>query len=217
MKLLTGPVSLFGAKVLIAAAEKGIALEVENVPFAFGQERPYPGHGEVDRINPKRQVPVLIDQQLELFDSTLINEYFEDLYPEPALWPAEPRSRAAARLIELKADEIWFPKLRRLGDFTATPDEAEAKVALAEALDAYSDMDRTLAGRSWMAGAFSYADIAVYVTVLMGAFHRALIPADLTGLSAWRRRMDERPSVRGVREGMLRFVAAQSPRTAEPA
>ena len=114
MKLYTGPVSMFGAKVLIAAAEKGIVLDIENVPYELATAS-YPGHPEVDRINPKRQVPVLIDQDLELFDSSLIFEYFEDLYPEPPLWPGEPRRRAAARLLELKADEVWFPKLRRLG------------------------------------------------------------------------------------------------------
>ena len=78
MKLLNGPVSMFGAKILIAAAEKGIALEVEYVPYDLASAT-YRDHAERDRINPKRQVPVLIDQGLELFDSTLIFEYFEYL------------------------------------------------------------------------------------------------------------------------------------------
>lgn len=42
----------------------------------------------VVRINPKKQVPVLIHGDLELFDSTQMFEYLEDLKPEPALWPA---------------------------------------------------------------------------------------------------------------------------------
>ncbi len=73
-----------------------------------------PKHPEVVRINPKRQVPVLIDGDLELFDSTQIFEYLETLKRDPALWPAEPRARARARLLEHKSDEVYFPHIVRL-------------------------------------------------------------------------------------------------------
>jgi glutathione S-transferase len=63
------------------------------VPFddALGYE---PKHPEVLRINPKRQVPVLVHGAVELFDSTQIFEYLEELQPEPALWPREREARA---------------------------------------------------------------------------------------------------------------------------
>lgn len=215
MKLYTGPVSMFGAKVLFAAAEKGIRLEVEHVPY---QPRTfsYDGHPEVDRINPKRQVPVLIDQGLELFDSTLICEYFEDLFPEPPLWPAEPRSRAAARLVELRADEIWFPKLRRVGQFIRNPDVPEAVAARSEALDAYREMDATLGDRTWMAGAFGYADIAAY-TAFLTAFLFGLRPEGLSRLAAWQARIEARPAAGAVRDGILGYLAEQRIRLPEPA
>jgi glutathione S-transferase len=90
---------MFGAKAEIAALEKGLPVQVFMVPY--GPKEGYsPKHPEVARINPKRQVPVLVDGDLEIFDSTHIFEYFEHLKPEPALWPAEPRARAAARLLE---------------------------------------------------------------------------------------------------------------------
>jgi len=47
----------------------------------------------VVRINPKQQVPVLVHGDLEIFDSTQIFEYLEDLVPAPALWPSEARAR----------------------------------------------------------------------------------------------------------------------------
>jgi hypothetical protein len=59
----------------------------------------------------KRQVPVLVDGDIEIFDSTQIFEYFE---PHPPLWPAEPAARARARLLELKSDEVFFPHVIRL-------------------------------------------------------------------------------------------------------
>ena len=65
------------------------------VPFDMG--RLYePKHPEVVRINPKRQVPVLVDGDLEIFDSTQIFEYLEDLVPSPPLWPVGAAARARA-------------------------------------------------------------------------------------------------------------------------
>jgi len=108
MKLYSGPLSMFGAKAEIAAHEKAIAFELVMVPFEMATLYS-PKHPEVLRINPKRQVPVLVDGDLEIFDSTQIFEYFETIRPEPALWPADPRARASARLIEHKSDEVYFP------------------------------------------------------------------------------------------------------------
>jgi glutathione S-transferase len=72
MKLYSGPLSMFGAKAEIAAHEKGIAFELVMVPFEMATLYS-PKHPEVLRINPKRQVPVLVDDDaggdLEIFDS----------------------------------------------------------------------------------------------------------------------------------------------------
>jgi glutathione S-transferase len=83
MRIFSGPLSMFGAKVEIAAREKGIAFELTMVPFDM-KRRYEPKHPEVLRINPKRQVPVVIDDAVEIFDSTQIFEYLEHTRPEPA-------------------------------------------------------------------------------------------------------------------------------------
>lgn len=104
MKLYSGPLSMFGAKAQIAIAEKGAPCEIEMVPFSL-QSRYEPKHREVLRVNPKGQVPVLIDDDLEIFDLSQIFEYLEDAFPEPPLWPRESQARAGARLLELKSIE----------------------------------------------------------------------------------------------------------------
>src|SRR5687767_13018792 len=110
--LYSGPLSMFGAKAEIAAREKGLDFELVMVPFDF--DKLYtPRHPEVLRVNPKRQVPVLVDGDLALFDSTQIFEYLEDLAPRPALWPQDVRERAKARQLELKSDEVYFPHVVR--------------------------------------------------------------------------------------------------------
>ena len=113
MKLYSAPLSLFARKVEIALREKGLAFERVMVPFS--QERGYaPKHPDVLAANPKGQVPVLVDGDLSLFDSTVILEYLEDAYPDPPLFPASPPARARCRMLELFADEVLLPDLRRL-------------------------------------------------------------------------------------------------------
>ena len=150
---------MFGAKAEIAAHEKALDFELVMVPFEM-KILYRPKHSEVMRINPKRQVPVLVDGDLEIFDSTQIFEYLETIRREPALWPAAPKARARARLLEHKSDEVYFPPIVRLMGLQNTADDPPAVEARAAAMAYYDEMERTIGGQDWLAGAYSYADIA---------------------------------------------------------
>lgn len=205
--LYSGPLSMFGAKAQIAALEKGLDFALVMVPFDF--ERLYtPKHPEVERINPKRQVPVLVDGDLELFDSTQIFEYLEDLCPEPPLWPRERRARARARLLELQSDEVYFPHVIRLMGLQAQLGEAPAQAAIAAAQDYCRRMDAQLADRDWLAGDYGYADIAFYMATLFGERQGAPLTPDMPRLLAWRERMTRRPAVAQVAGAMGRYLAS---------
>lgn len=207
MKIISGPLSMFGAKVEIAAHEKGIEFELVMVPFS--QQRGYdPGHPDVLRINPKRQVPVLIDGDLDLFDSTQIFEYLEDLKPDPALWPAHPAARAIARQLEHCSDEIYFPHVVRLMGLEETPDDPAAQAAREEAAQYYRRMERVLADREFLAETYSYADIAFYMAQLFGARKGAPMTDETPRLLAWRERMTARPAVRKVAGAMAGYLAS---------
>lgn len=205
--LYSGPLSMFGAKAEIAAREKGLAFELVMVPFDF--EKLYtPKHPEVLRVNPKQQVPVLVDGDLALFDSTQIFEFLEDLQPQPALWPADVRDRARARQLELKSDEVYFPHVVRLMGLQSRLEEAPALAAI-EAAQAYClEMDALLADRDWLAGSYSHADIAFYMAALFGERQGAPLTADMPRLLAWRERMGQRPAVRHVAGAMGRWLAS---------
>jgi glutathione S-transferase len=205
--LYSGPLSMFGAKAQIAALEKGLAFELVMVPFDF--DRLYtPRHPEVLRINPKRQVPVLVDGDLEIFDSTQIFEYLEDRIPRPALWPADPQGRARARLLEHQSDEVYFPHVVRLMGLQSHLHEATAQAAIAAAQRYCLEMDALLEGREWLAGTYSYADIAFYMAALFGERQGAPLTSDMPRLLAWRERMGARPAVREVAGAMGRWLAS---------
>ncbi len=191
MKLYSGPLSMFGAKAEIALREKHIDFELEMVPF--DRERGYaPKHPEVLRVNPKRQVPVLLDGSVEIFDSTQIFEYLEDLKPDPPLWPATPAQRALARRLEHSSDEVFFPHVIRLMGLRADPDPMDAPEWIQARLGIgsyYDQMEAALAGREFLAGDYSYADIAFYMAQFFAARHTVPMGAAHTQLLAWRRRV----------------------------
>ena len=208
-KLYSGPLSMFGAKVQIAALEKGIDFELVMVPFAKGDAYE-PKHPEVLRVNPvKQQVPVLIDGDVELFDSTQIFEYLEDRYPDPALWPRGNADRARARQLEHKSDEVFFPNVIRLFGLQHDMQSAPAVAACAACARYYGEMEDLLATREYLAGPYSFADIAFYMACIFADRKGARMTQATPRLLAWRGRMGERPAVRTVVDPMMRFLASE--------
>lgn len=203
LKLYVGPLSLFSRKVEIALLEKDIPYEREFV--AFTQERGYePRHPAVLAHNPKRQVPVLVDGDLAIFDSTVILEYLEDLYPDPALYPPTPQERARCRLAELDADEILFVPVRPLLFRTEPPhpDAAIQEKRVADALASeqviaarFRDLDAQLGERDFFCGnQLTAADIGLFMTVL---FTQRLMGPSLAphqSLAGWYQRLGARPA-----------------------
>jgi len=208
MKLYSGPLSMFGAKAEIAALEKGVDCDREFVPFSLAALY-QPTHPVVTRVNPKRQVPVLVDGDLEIFDSTLIFEYLEHVNPEPPLWPCDPKGRARARLLELKSDEVFFPNVIVLMPQRGSAD-AEARARAVAAIRAYyGEMDATLAGKDFLAGPFTYADIAFFMAQSFAEMLGAPVPVEHVRLQAWRGRVGARPSVQRVVGAMRAYLQAQ--------
>jgi glutathione S-transferase len=196
LTLYSGPLSMFGAKVQIAALEKGLDFDLVMVPYDSKQGYS-PKHPEVLRINPKRQVPVLTHGPVEIFDSTQIFEYLEDMAPMPPLWPRDPIARALARNLEHQSDEVYFPhiiKLMGLQDALATE---PARTAIEAANVFYARMEDRL-DSDWVAGIYSFADIAFYMAALFGERQGAPLTAATPRLLAWRERMGQRAPVRAV-------------------
>jgi glutathione S-transferase len=211
MRLYSAPLSLFARKVEIALHEKGLAFERIEVPFT--QTEGYrPKHPDVLAANPKGQVPVLVDGDLTLYDSTVILEYLEDAYPETPLYPAGPADRARCRLLEVFADEVLLAPVRALmyrtgprwGDRDRQIAEDTSALAAEPVIAGYhAQLDSQLSDREYFCGVLTAADIALFTTVLYGL---RLGGPSLTGhprLAAWYARLRDRPAFASVREQIL--------------
>lgn len=206
MRLYSGPLSLFSRKVEIALYEKG--LDFERIEVQFTQTEGYrPKHPAVLAANPKGQVPVLVDGGLVLFDSTVILEYLEEAWPEPRLYPVGPREKARCRLVELDADEILFADVRRLLYRTEPPladaerqraRQAEGQAGEEGILDHYRRLEERLGGAAHFCGAFTAADIGMFMTVHYAVRLNGPRLDAFPALAAWYRRVAARPSAARV-------------------
>jgi len=205
LTIYSGPLSMFGAKVEIAAREK--RLDFDLVMVAYDSKTGYqPKHPEVLRINPKKQVPVLVHGTVEIFDSTQIFEYLEDIAPAPPLWPREPAARALARGLEHRSDEVFFPHIIRLMSLQDALQTEPAVTAIDAASHYYLEMEQRLQASDWLAGSYSFADIAFYMAALFGERQSAPMSASTPRLLAWRDRMSQRAAVRMVVRAMAAWL-----------
>lgn len=212
MKLYSGPLSLFTAKVRIALDEKGLPYEKISVPWSL--ERRYePHHPDVVALNPKAQVPVLVDGDVVVYDSTLIFEYLEEQYPDPPLYPLDVPGRVRCRQLETQADEILFPPIWSLIDAGFYPASAggrdRERLAAAHAVLAkqYALLEKELTGRVWLCDRFSVADVATLVMVRAASGLGGAPGVKHSVLNEWLKRALARPAVRREMEEMNGFLA----------
>jgi len=97
----------FGQKVRIVLAEKALTYDLVNVDLSQHENR----KPDFLRLNPFGRVPVLVDDDTTIYDSTIINEYLDDEYPEPPVLPPVGSSamRSRARSFEDFADTSFTP------------------------------------------------------------------------------------------------------------
>jgi glutathione S-transferase len=168
------------ARVRIVLAEKRIEYETVAIDL---DERP----AWIYEKNPLGRVPVLEEDTFVLAESAVINEYLEDRYPEPALWPADPGERALGRMTVFRFDELSRPyyALRRGEGGAAQRFDA----ALAE-------LDGLLEGQSFLSGReFGLADVAYIPWILRARDRMDVDLSPLPALADWVTRLEQRRSI----------------------
>lgn len=189
MILYYSPLSMFSAKVRIALWEKGIAHEIEPLTWtpATGWIKP----AELPRLNPKSQIPLLIDGDTVIYDPTIILEYLEERFPRPALFPSDLAERARCRMLEDLGDTLIPPNLGVLvreiliKPDPATRDQAAVAHVKGELARQYYRLDRELGKRDFLCGDFTVADISCFSPMNIAALMEGAPPAECANLNAW--------------------------------
>ena len=173
IRIIGSFVSPYVRKVLACMNLKGLAYEVDPITPFFGNE-------EYERLSPLRRIPVLIDGDVSMCDSSVVCAYLDEAYPERPLLPASPKDRARARWLEEFADTrlgdvfIWnlfYQKVVRPLVWGEPSDEERIQKSLNEDIPAALDyLEQELPADGFLFGEIGAADIAVASFFRNGAY-----------------------------------------------
>jgi glutathione S-transferase len=173
MKIIGSFVSPYVRKVLACMNLKGLAYEVDPITPFFGND-------EFERLSPLRRIPVLVDGDVTLSDSSVICAYLDEAYPGRPLLPSDPKDRARVRWLEEYSDTrlgdlfIWslfYQKVVRPAVWGEQPDEERVAKTLGEGLPRELDyLERELPASGFLFGEIGLADISVATFFRNGAY-----------------------------------------------
>jgi len=174
-------VSPYVRKVLACMNLKGLDYEVDPITPFFGNE-------EYERLSPLRRIPVLIDGEFSVSDSSVICAYLDEAYPDRPLLPANPKDRARARWFEEYADTrlgdifIWnlfYQKVVHPLVWGEPGEQARIDKALNEDIPAALDyLEGQLPAGGFLFGEIGLADIAVASFFQNGSYAGFSVEAD---------------------------------------
>ncbi len=107
MILYSGTSCPFSHRCRIVLHEKGMDFEIRDVDV---HELPE----EIAAMNPYNEVPILVERDLVLYESNIINEYIDERFPHPQLMPPDPVMRARARLFLFNFERDLFSHVREI-------------------------------------------------------------------------------------------------------
>lgn len=101
MTVYSDPSCPFSHRTRIVMHEKNIFANIEDIIDGQWPE-------DVAAANPYGTTPILFEHDITLFDSNIINTYFDERFLQPPLMPSDPASRANARLMLYRIDKDWY-------------------------------------------------------------------------------------------------------------
>jgi len=123
MTLYSGTTDPFSQRCRIVLHEKGMDFQIIDVDLDHKPE-------DLAVMNPYNQVPVLVERDLVLHESNIINEYIDERFPHPQLMPADPVMRARARLFLHRFEKELFVHIDALeGNNQKNADKARGLVS----------------------------------------------------------------------------------------
>lgn len=151
MVLYSGTTCPYSHRCRFVLFEKGMDFEIRDVDLFAKPE-------DIALMNPYNEVPILVERDLILYESHIINEYIDERFPHPQLMPADPVWRARARLMLFNFEVELFSQIDTLENGNAKQQEkSRAQVA-----DRLTEIAPVFTKQKYMLGdEFSMLDVAI--------------------------------------------------------
>jgi glutathione S-transferase len=204
LELVTSDICPFAQRTRIALIEKGLeydSLEIEFLGDSFDKPDWFL------ELTPTAQMPVLKYAGDVIYESDIVNEYIDEVFPEPALMPKDPARRAFAR------NWIAYSNSKFLQGFYGVIMSLETErqeFYKAEFADRLRYMERegleklSDGGPYWLGEQMTLADLSFYPFIerfgVLEHYRGFSMPDDCVRLKAWLAAMRDRPSVAATLE-----------------
>jgi RNA polymerase-associated protein len=184
MTLYSGTTCPFSQRCRNVLYEKGMDFQIVDVDLHNKPE-------DLAVMNPYNQVPVLVERDLILYESNIINEYIDDRFPHPQLMPADPVMRARARLFLFRFEHEMFCHVETLEKGNPRNlDRARASVR-----DSLTQIAPVFTKQKFMLGdEFSMLDVAIVPLLWRLDYYNIQLPKQAAPLMKYAERLFSRPA-----------------------
>jgi len=187
MVLYSGTTCPFSQRCRFVLFEKGMDFEIRDIDLYNKPE-------DIAVMNPYGQVPILVERDLVLYESNIINEYIDERFPHPQLMPADPIMRARTRLFLYNFEKELFVHVSTLESRSIT-DEKVRDVARANIRDRLAQLTPLLVKNKFMLGEeFSMLDVAVAPLLWRLGHYGIELPKSAAPIQKYAERLFSRPA-----------------------
>ncbi len=187
MVLYSGTTCPFSQRCRFVLFEKGMDFEIRDIDLYNKPE-------DIAVMNPYGQVPILVERDLVLYESNIINEYIDERFPHPQLMPADPIMRARTRLFLYNFEKELFVHVSTLENRGVT-DEKVRDAARANIRDRLAQLAPLLVKNKYMLGEeFSMLDVAVAPLLWRLGHYGIELPKSAAPIQKYAERLFSRPA-----------------------
>ncbi|BDA74618.1 glutathione S-transferase domain-containing protein [Rivularia sp. IAM M-261] len=190
--------STFSQRTRVVLLEKGIEftpieIDLQNKPAEFTQVSRY------------GKVPAIKHGDVEIYESAIINEYLDEVFPEPPLLPRDPAAKAVARILIDYANTRLVPGFNKLLRGKDTTEQEQGRKEFTESL-LYIEQEilgkLSSGGQYFLGNKLSLVDISFYPWFerlpLLQRFRNFALPSETPRLQEWWNVLRERESIKAV-------------------
>ena len=188
MVLYSGTTCPYSQRCRFVLFEKGLDFEIRDIDLFNKPE-------DIATMNPYGQVPILVERDLILYESNIIDEYIDERFPHPQLMPADPVMRACTRLFLNNFEKELFVHVSALENRSLAADEKRLERARSAIRDRLAQLAPMLLKNKYMLGdEFSMLDVAIAPLLWRLDHYGIELPKHAAPLQKYAERIFSRPA-----------------------
>ena len=188
MVLYSGTPCPYSQRCRFVLFEKGLYFEIRDIDLFNKPE-------DIATMNPYGQVPILVERDLILYESNIIDEYIDERFPHPKLMPADPVMRACTRLFLNNFEKELFVHVSALENRSLAADEKRLERARSAIRDRLAQLAPMLLKNKYMLGdEFSMLDVAIAPLLWRLDHYGIELPKNAAPLHKYAERIFSRPA-----------------------